>query len=336
MFTEFPRKIGFPEQITVDSMEKALAMVDAANGYSNVYVSIFSDSQKIFGNLDKIAFDIDDCEAKCEECKKEKKSKCSIGSLKITPRSFSAFDNVIELHNYFSKQDIKHVIGFSGGGYHIYAKADNRTLKNPSQALRECANFLVKETNLKADCSVFEVTRIMRFPGTYNIKRQLWFVWVTKEDLKQGDKHIREKAKTQHFEPPFIFGTRQLDLTIYDGEAIIEMEEYDCSNSMKLKHIELPPCIQKVLEDGYPNYRQRYLLILYLKEKGISFTETIQILHEYLSKEKFIHCCHEERQPIHIYSNKRIMFPRCKTLIREDFCIGKCKHYKTGSCVYLM
>ena len=81
---------------------------------------------------------------------------------------------------------------------------------------------------------------------------------------------------------------------------------------------------------------QRYLFILYLKEKGISFTETIQILHEYLSEEKFIHCCHEERQPIHIYSNKRIMFPRCKTLIREDFCVGKCKHYKTGSCIYLM
>ena len=336
IFTEFPRKIGFPSQITVDSLEKALQMVDSANGYSDVYISLFSDSQRTFGNLDKVAFDIDDCDGVCEDCKSEKKRKCSIGDLGIVPDSFDTFDNVLLLHKYFVKDDIKHVIGFSGGGYHIYAKTDNRPLKNPNHALKECANNITRETNIKTDCSVFEIARIMRFPGTYNIKRQLWFVWVGEEDLQKGDKWIREKAETQHFEKPFIFGSRQLNLIPYDTKERIEMEEYKGTDSMKLKHIEIPPCIQRVLDDGFPDYRQRYFLILYLKEKGISFTETIQILNQYLSKEKFMHCCHEERQPQHIYNNKRLLFPKCKTLAREGFCVDRCKHYKKGSCIYLM
>ena len=115
MFTEFPRKIGFPEQITVLSSDQMLRMIDATNGYSNIYVSLFSDSQKIFGNLDKIAFDIDDCDGNCDECKKEKRRKCSIGSLDVKPESYDTFDNLLKLHRYFTeKKNIKHVIGFSG------------------------------------------------------------------------------------------------------------------------------------------------------------------------------------------------------------------------------
>ena len=336
MFIDFPRKIGFPAQITVNSLEKALTIVDSMNGYSNIYVAMFSDSQKVFGNLDKVGFDIDDCDGKCDECKKGKKQKCSIGSLGIVPESFDTFDSLMKLHRYFMKGDIKHAIGFSGGGYHVYAKADNRTLKNPGAALKGCANDIVKKTNIKTDCSVFEVSRIMRFPGTFNTKRGLWFVWVTEEDLKLGDGWIREKAKGQCFEQPYLFGSRQLDLTVFDSEEVVEMEIYEGASSLKLEHINIPPCIQKILEDGFPNYRGRYFLILYLREKGVSFPETINILSTYLSEEKFKHCCFEERQPHHIYNNKRILFPRCKTLAREGFCVGKCEHYKKDSCVYLM
>lgn len=337
MFSEFPRKLGFPEQTTVNSIEKMLRMIDAANGYTNIYVSVFSDSQKIFGNLDKIAFDIDDCDGKCDKCKKEKRRKCSIGDLDIKPDSYNTFDNVIKLHEYFlEKRNIKHVIGFSGGGYHVYAKVDGRPLKNPNQALKNCAKNIVKETNIKADCSVFEIARIMRFPGTYNIKRQLWFVWVTEEDLQKGDKWIREKAEIQHIEPAFIWGERKIDLTTFDSEPTVELETIEIPEGITLENIKVPPCIQKALDDGYPGYHERYLIILYLKEKGVSFSKTIKILEQNLSVEKFIHCCQEERQPIYIYNNNNLFFPQCKTLAKEGFCVGKCPYWKRGSCVYLM
>lgn len=322
MFNVYPRKFGVPEQLTVFSQEHMLSLIDGANGHMNLYVSAFSDDQKIFGNLDKVFFDIDDCSETCKECKPEKRAKCSIGALKCTPASYSSFDNMLLLHEHYQKNKIQHVIGMSGGGYHVYAKVIPVQLRYANYALKKYCADLVKELNIKADCSVFEIFRIMRIPGTYNVNKEKWYVWVYPEDLEKGDEWIRGKAEKQVIEPPYVYERKSLDLRPYDQLCpnTNDTFQYSVDSALEVDGMELPPCICAMLEDKFMHFKKRYYVLLYLKERGVSMAGGIKVLQEHLSEAKFIHCVKEERQPVHIWRNTRLFFPKCKTLESEGYC----------------
>lgn len=326
MFNDFPRKMGFPEQVTVYDRNHMLRLVNGGNGHVNIYTSVFSDSQKIFGNLDKVVFDIDDCSGSCDECNESKKRKCSIGAIGCTPSTFNSFDSVMMLHEHFMKEGIKHVIGFSGGGYHVYASVLSVPLRNPNPALKNYTFKLTKALNIKCDTSVFEIARIMRFPGTYNVKRRKWFVWCTEEDILKGDEHIRYKAERQQIEPPYTWGARKLNLQEYDNANLDAIGNFQRTldadaAGIKIEHINVAPCIQALLQDPFMNYKDRYHCYLYFKEKGLTMGTTIKIMQDALSPEKFLHSVNDEHQPQHIWKNSGLFFPKCRRLEQEGYCV---------------
>jgi hypothetical protein len=322
MFNIYPRKFGVPEQVTVFSEEHLLKLIEGANGHMNLYIAAFSDDQKIFGNLDKVFFDIDDCPADCKNCIPEKKSKCSTEALNCTPASYNSFDNMMILHEYFKEKRLQHVIGMSGGGYHIYTKVIPVQLRYANYALKKYCAEVVKECNIKADCSVFEIFRIMRIPGTYNVNKGKWFIWVYPEDLEKGDTWIREKANKQIIEPPYIYEKKSLDLRPYDRMCTNTHDnfQYAVDSALSADNMEYPPCISKMLNDKFMNFKKRFYVLLYLKEKGVSMASALGVLQKHLTPNKFIHCVKEERQPVYIWRNDKLFFPKCRTLEIEGFC----------------
>jgi hypothetical protein len=326
LFSDFPRKIGVPEQLMVDSEKRMMDIVNAANGHMNIYVALFSENQRLFGNLDKVCFDFDDCDSACDDCKDEKKRKCSIGALDVKPKTFNTFQNMMALHRHYQQSNKQHSIGFSGGGYHLYVKVVPIPLRHPNPSLKKYAAEVTKELQIKTDCSVFEIFRIMRFPGTFNISKQKWFTWLTPEDLEKGDEWIREKANTQHIGSPYVWPGAGLDLRPFDNNNVNDVSslqrQIDVEGvGQKIENITLLPCIRAMLADPYANFRTRYLEILFLKEKGLSLKDTVKVLQDHLSKDKFNHCILEERQPAHIYRNSKLLFPRCKTLAQDGYCV---------------
>jgi hypothetical protein len=338
MFNDYPRKMGFPEQLTVYSEEHMLNLVNQANGKMNIYTSVFSDNQKLFGNLDKVVFDIDDCTGICSECNPSKHKKCSIGAVECNPETYDSFSNMLILHEHFLENNIRHCIGFSGGGYHIYAAVVAVSLSNPNPAIKNFSFKLTKQLNIKCDTSVFELERIIRFPGTFNIKRQKWFVWITQQDITKGDEWIRVKANNQYIEPPFLWGDKRLDLRSFDSPAMDKIGNFQRkldadSVGIEINDVKIPPCIQALLDDPWMNYKDRYHCYLFFKEKGINMQGAIKIMQGVLSPEKFYHSVMEERQPLHIYKNNNLFFPKCRIMERDGYCVKPDCEYKDS--IYL-
>lgn len=328
MFSDYPRKVGKPEQFTVWTEEQMLECINQNCGYTNLYTAVFSEEQKTFGTLDKVFFDFDICDGLCEDCKPQKKAKCSMHEFDFEPRSKNAFQNVLDIHNYFLEMDIAHVIGCSGGGYHVYGKAINIPLKNPNSALKGWSKETVQDLKLLCDSSVFEMHRIMRYPNTFNINKGKWFFWLNQEDLDSGHDSVMEKANQQRIAKPFIWGTKKIDLRPFDIETnnINVFQEIGDIAKVTKKNVAVLPCISNMMKDPYLPYNLRYLVILFFKEKGMGISTVVEVLQEFLSGDRLKHCVLEERQPKHIFGNDNLFFPKCSTLKREGHCPieGKC------------
>ena len=80
------------------------------------------------------------------------------------------------------------------------------------------------------------------------------------------------------------------------------------------------PCIKAMLCNKGLEWRGRFFLILYFKEKGYTKHEINEILEQSLSPDKYHHAVYLERQLSYLFS-KDFLFPNCNKLVQEGFCV---------------
>ncbi len=235
----------------------------------------------------------------------------------------SEWEKVKLINKNLIENNILHTIVFSGKGFHIYIfvnEVDGGVAGwvKKEAIVRWVDENLVKKYDLKVDRVVIgDLARITRIPNTFNFKRGRFCVPLTSKQMNMSYEEICNFAKKQNFEWEF-FGRNLVSLNVNNVKR--EIREFDRNVNLdelenKYKNwlnvitskIEWPPFLQKIIEkhkkywDRAEGWRDRFLIIVWLKENGVSYEECILILKNILTREEFVHCVFEEQQPYHIY-----------------------------------
>lgn len=306
LYDQFPREIGIPYRITVHTMKGLLDIVNDYNTIKHLYFSLYQKINNSYQNVyvDKIFFDFD---------------------------GETAIINCIKLHKFCMKENIKHVMFYSGGGFHIYVKC-KKTLMNSTE-LRKIHHWFEHKANVEIDKHIIgDTARISRIPNTYNIKRKRYCIPITNEDLQKGLSYIREKAKHQHFGHttychtilnPKFFKTQQTQQNTNDPIVLERHEETYVKIKEDIVYKCLRPCIQQMCQPN-AKWRHRFHIIVEIMNLGFSYKQCVDFLHSFLSKQKFHHCTVEERQPAYVYKKQDFEQTNCEVLTSEQLCIPSC------------
>lgn len=327
MYNIFPRQVGIPQRKTFHNMKDMLNFINTYNGINRVYAGVYNytgdEEQDKNIKIDKIYFDLDS-----EKC----------------------FDNIKRMHFWLMEKDLKHIMFFSGKGFHIYIFTKNYDgLKNPKDALYNAHHYIAKEIGLSIGNNetedvdehiVGDIARIATMCGTWNTKRRRWCVCIFEEMLSKDYNFIKEYAKTQSTKYKF-YGENYLDIKHFDTERPIIMKGFEDEElQMKIDKDEflknLPPCLANWLNLEHVGYKRRGYIICYLRDNGYLLSETKEILRKYLSKPEFIHCVSKqvapgykepgEEQLQYFYKPNiiaRTSFPSCKKIINMGECPAK-------------
>lgn len=342
MYNLFPRQVAIPKRCDINTMDELMKFVEKWNGKVRIFVSVYNYTAKEEEDLknlkvNKLFFDLD---------------------------SQKGYENTIKFHFWLMEKNYKHVILFSGNGFHVYVFSKNfEKLKNKKDALYNAQHHIAKEVGLTigdpkiADIDehiIGDIARVATMVGTWNIKRERFCVCLTESLLLTSYEIIKEYAKTQNLGFKF-YGKELLDISQFDTIRPNHIEAFHSNPEVKIKIDKddflkkLPPCIANMLCLKHLGYKKRGYVICYLRDSGYLLNETIQILRTYLSTSEYLHCCTRgmapghttfgEMQPQYFYKSyvrDKISFPGCRKLkmygecpYQEDyFCDEGKKLYK--------
>lgn len=322
----FPREVGMPQRVgIINNIDEYVTWINLYNTKANLYTSIFS-FKEINGNkpiyssavVDKLFFDVD--------------------SKDFQDKETGAYNEMLKLHKYCTNKQLMHSVLFSGRGFHIYIYTKVNSLKSPKWALFNAQDAIQKELNLQFDTQVKgDLARIARIPGTLNLRSMRYCIPLTDQYLQGSEniKEIFELSQRQFFHPDVVHGKHRVDLNKFDTEPKMEFNIKLSEIDVKIgdddmnKMIEyMPDCIKMLLLNKDCNYKQRFEIILFLKEGlGFSYNETVDILRKTLSERKFKHMLYAEKQVDYVYKRNDLFFPNCETLAAEGFCPHRCSKY---------
>ena len=315
LYPHFPRHFAKPERKAVNSFEELMKQINDYNGICRCYCSIYNFPDIANLVVDKVCFDFDDDSGKN-------------GDIRCLVDTKALHEKV---------KDVKHAIVFSGRGFHVYIFTDSEKLQNPKEAIKNFQTKMEVDLELMLDRTIKgDIARILTIPGTFNIRRNRFAIFVSDEDLKMGYEYIKEKAKKQHSELT-IYGEKLLSLKEFDTATVrINMEDFKMTDYNETVEEEVlknaPPCIIRMLkEDG--DFRSRWLFTLYMKEMGHSADVTNEIAKKYFSKFKrtdrykdnYTH--YKKVKTLNYVYSKEDFFPNCATIYSEGKCPGRCKHF---------
>jgi len=345
MFDDFPRQLGFPERYLVENMKEMLNLVNKYNGKKRVFASLYNytgnlEFDKLNLNLDKIWFDLDS-------------DKC--------------LDNVLKLHVWCMKEKYRHVMFFSGKGFHFYIFTKNykkvsdkrQTLKNVQQHVAKIVGLTIGNPKI-ADIDehiIGDIARIVTFPNTFNTKRRRYCINITEEMLKKGYDFIKERAKKQNKRIVF-YGKKNLEIDLFDkkedlvnSESIVAKVPDSLMKTINSDAVlkNLPLCIKFWLYQSKANkkklgWTKRGWLYYWLRDYGIwrkeidepmpcILSETIAIAKHYFTEAEFIHSCTNKIAPG--YSEKGEEQPQYlyRQYVRERHSFPSCETIKAqGEC----
>ena len=311
MFEIFPREVGKKRKIVKDEYS-LLKYINDNNTFNNVFTSVYSFSKTrcnwsgvekgdfAYAKINKVFFDFDE-----DTC----------------------WHDSNKLHLWCEKNNIKHVINFSGLGYHVYVFINGEKIIFRKSCLTNIHTWFIRKLQLQLDEHIIgDLSRLTRIPNTYNLRRKKWCIPLTRTQFEKGDEHVRKLADSQNFVNKVIMKSELLNIDRFDKKSEFEItisqvqEKFiniDVTNK-KLFHHKLPNTIKKLLLDlkeQEKSYRERYLVILYFKLKGYLMNEVIEILKAYLPKHKLMQKGFEPMQQVrHIFSRNNLIFPSMRTL----------------------
>lgn len=310
--------IAFPQRImmSTDDMSKYYNFLNRYNGKRHLYKSVYRFNEKNDKRvepksavIDKIYFDFDGPEA---------------------------YDATIKFHNWLVERDLYHCIFFSGNkGFNVYVYVESFTPNMYNLGTLQKA--IEKKAGIKSDQqTVGDINRVSRIPNTIHIRSKLYCIGLSVEELYKGEVFIRQRAAKTPSKTTLL-GNLKLDTTKFfedlpsnfESEWLIEINNTIKESSINTDRLikigksimSLPACIKSMLSNKNLRWRQRFFLILYLKEKGYTESEMVKILEESLSEKKFKHCVYREKQVNHVFSNHHFIFPTCDKMLLEGLCV---------------
>lgn len=306
-------RIGSPHQQTFTDSKQASKLVNRFNGVTNLYRSInnfFDEPCSETAIIGRIFFDFD-----------------------YDPkRPYKALTDFQNLHEFLLKQDIKHITFFSGRGFHLFIsvkKIRAIDLKNPNRAIRNVFYYYNTRLNLDSDPKTKDICRIARIPNTLNIRSNLYCIPI---DPDFDWNIIKGLARKQHFKR-YSYGTKLLNLEDYDEEMehhISYVEKGYTTNDDKLLE-RLPACVTASLLRGDANLRERFHIIMAMREMSYTLEDCENTIKKYLTKVKptgetfWEHCINTEKQVKYLYNQPHLMFSNCNTIKDEGFCVEGCR-----------
>ena len=310
LYQKFPRQLATPTRKVVSSQEEMLEIVNKYNKLKvcRIWVSIynyFSKEQNVNTiDVDKVFLDFDNDK--------------------------TMFTDVCVMHDFCLKNNYRHIMFFSGRGFHFYLMTKNyENLKNIKEAISNTQQYFVKTLNLTPDPTcIGDYTQVAGFPNTLNTKRRRFCIPIDETDLANGYDFIREKALEQNFKFRW-YGWELYDISKHDGQINGEIElvklTADQRRAIDKNKIlkELPKCLSRVLTKEHTGWRDRFLVVCYLRDTGYMRSEVIELLRDFLSSRDFKHCTQEERQVDYLFRRQEILFPNCDSLRHEGYCLFK-------------
>lgn len=313
LYKSFPRQIAYPHRKTVDEAE-FYSIINRLNGKVRIFASIYNftanpEFDRINLDLDKVFFDFD---------------------------GDNALDHTKRLAFHLRRADLKHLILFSGGGFHVYLFTKGyENLKNKKACLMNIHKYFTREYSVEFDKAIVgDIARVATVVNTWNTKRRRYCIPITVDDLICGYEHISELARNQRFEfEPY--GSKLLDVSTFDG--VEDYGSYEITVSEEAKReidadatflSKLPACLAAMLvnaRDSRVGWRGRYLILVYLRDSGVLYGNACDIITKYLTQSKggvteAHHCLREEQQARKIYERDDSMFPSCESIRREGYC----------------
>ena len=328
IFGTFPREIGLPRRF-VQSRNEFYELVNAYNGYCNLYSSVYSlPTKKDYYNaiVDKIYIDLDNLN---EPLNKQ--------GIPMTGKK-KCWEATKKFHKYLVKKDLKHLVILSGNGFNIYIYVKPIKLNNPKEALRGAMRNLAEsagltigkpQTNDIDEHIVGDTARISRIPNTWHLKAKRFAIPLVAEDFERSYGEICVFAARQRFEFE-VFGNKLLDLIGFDRCAPMEEiapvdieEEIDADISQFM--VLLPPFLVESLKTGMCKHFDRYLQIIGSREMGIPLKVFDEIAQTYWTPEKYEHAKREcgRGQIEYLYGRTNLRFPKWETLERKGYHITK-------------
>ena len=297
---KFPEPLWFSKHtMKVTSKEELLQLINKNIKINHIYVSLYSVSPKL---IDLVWTDFD---------------------------GLDKYPDMLRLHNYLTQNNLKHSITFSGLGWHNYLMTEEFAddVEVLVGTLRTAAHWFENMLNLKRDDQVDDISRVTRFPGSFNHKpdRQRFCVPLHQDEIEMGVEYHLKLAKTeQRFWLEFI-GEKKLDLE----QFYIEREVKEERDRKIVIDFELPPLVTNMLSrkkgiwEKDTGWNDRFLIIVVLKCLGHNKEEVKEILKNNLSIKELNHTIKTERQIEYIYkrdgTSRELFIPGSKNLISRGY-----------------
>lgn len=303
--------IAFPQRriMSTNDMDAYYKLVNRYNGKRPIYRSLYyfekEEDNRVVPNsaiIDKIYFDFD---------------------------GEDAFEQMSKLHVWLDERNYAHQVMFSGNkGYNVYIFLKPRPATRVN--LVAIHRYIENKAGVKSDQqTVGDINRVSRVPNTLHIKSKLYCIPLDENLIQKGNEFIRDSANETRGVSS-VFGEKRMSTlnTQKQGEEFIALERFEpkelISDSKRVQNLlddaNIYPCIKAMLCNKGLEWRGRFFLILYFKEKGYTKHEINEILEQSLSPDKYHHAVYLERQLSYLFS-KDFLFPNCNKLVQEGFCV---------------
>ena len=234
----------------------------------------------------------------------------------------SFVDDVRSVAQYLYSQDILFYVRFSGRGFHLFIQLDvDDALSNPKYAIKKYVKDLHNITHSTSDPAVIgDVRRVTRLVNSINLKTNKYCIPISYDELLNNTyEEICQLASIQRDTKDYISGHQYLSISDWDTDNIVEpISPQNIIQDGKISN-DIPPCIEKFLQNPQLSHIERVQLILFFRDLGYNQDEIEGILHSFLSDEKFHHCINEEHQIQHVFE-KNYLFSNCDVQKLNGFC----------------
>lgn len=318
MTITFPRHV-LKKRRLVHNMDELVDIINKYNGKVDIFLSLYSfslsyaDGQRPqvsydTSTIDKVLFDFD---------------------------SDKGFQNVSAMHTHLMNKNIKHRVLFTGRGFHLHILTNSKHLQSKKQALSSYQHKIADEVGLTIGAPkvsdidnhiIGDIARIARFPNTINIKSGLYCIPLENGFEKLTLREIQELAKTRQHPENSTYGDNLADLTPLDREKIdfyLDIKDSGVASSKITE--DFPPCVKHMLTNngGDAGWKDRYFIIIYLRDMGYSKPDVLAILKKYLTPHAFRHCVYEE-QTVEGMFRRMDQYFITKRELQENGCCFNC------------
>jgi hypothetical protein len=316
LYDRYPRQFAVPNRVDINSISEL---------YENAYK--YSQTTRCFVSVYNYTYG-------CRDVIIDK------AILDIDPSVPTFYEDTIKISEFLETQNYKHIVVFSGGGFHIYIRG-NPAKMDKKNGLIGFQRWIKDKTKVNIDTSSFgDIARIIGLPYTYNFKRGKYIIPLSKKLLHSGLENIKEEANNNGFADYDIIGKENVifdNFSSYLPDVVsskIEFDEQAVKNMKDSLLDALPPCVQNILMKGNLNHDERYFVISCMMEKQWTDEMVKAVLKKYLVQDKFYHCVLSkdkmrkgkkcEGQVDYVrkkFQDPKWRFASCKTIAERGWCV---------------